>query len=945
MSLILVDGSALIYRAHYAFARRPLTAPSGEPTSVIFGFLNSVLRLVQGWRPTHLVLAFDLPEPTFRHRIYAAYKATRKPMPEEMAAQLPRLRELLDAWGVCQLSLPGFEADDVMATAARLSAEICERAWFHTGDKDFLQLLDERTGVLKPGRRGDEVVALGAADVERQFGLPPPSLIDVYALAGDASDNIPGAPGIGDKTALQLIQRFGSLRTLYEHLDDPALTPRLRRILEENRDQVMLSRRLFKIDDEAPVSVDWEAARTRLPGGAEVERLLRQLGLRQLAALIERLVAGEQAIAAAAPRAPASAPRAVRQEEPSVGAPGSADPTVSARPNHHILYDDNELQRYLEALPEGVSIAVDTETDDLRRERANLVGIALCAAAGEAVYLPVRVRGEAAGPPATLFDAAPADAVRCNLEWIRPRLGPVLADRRRLKIGQNLKFDEWILERHGLPLAGPRFDTLIASYVLDPGGQDHRLEALARRHLGLEMAGYGDLFAAGDRERDLLSVPLGRLAAYAAADAEAAWRLHGVFAPALAEAGLAPLFHDIEMPLSAVLLRMERHGIRVDLPFLEQLSRRFAQELQALQLRIHEAAGEEFNVQSSRQLARILFDKLGLRPPKKTQTGLSTDVGVLTELAARHPLPALVLEHRQLAKLQNTYVESLAALADPRTGLVHTSFNQAVAATGRLSSSDPNLQNIPVRTEQGRLIRRAFVPRAPDNVFLSADYSQVELRLLAHLSGDAALIAAFRAGADVHRSTAALIAGCSEEAVTPEQRRRAKAINFGVIYGMGARALARQLGVTVREASGFIARYFQTYPGVQAYLQRQRDEARRTGMVTTLLGRRRLLPEIASGSPRLRSLGERMAVNTPIQGTAADIIKVAMIRLDAALRAGGLRSLLLLQVHDELLLETPRAELDAARTLVRECMETVLELSVPLTVDLHVGQNWAEAHG
>jgi DNA polymerase-1 len=956
MSLILIDGSALIYRAHYAFAGRPLTAPGGETVSVCFGFLNSVLRLVETRRPTHLGIVFDLPVPTFRHRRYAAYKATRKPMPEELAAQLPRLRELIAAWGVGVCELAGWEGDDVMATLARRSANVCRQVWFYTGDKDFLQLLDARTGQLKPGRRGDEVSELTPDTVRRDFGLAPRQLIDVFALSGDASDNIPGAPGIGEKTGLQLIQRFGGLDALYARLDDASLTPRLRRILDEHREQVYLSRELFTIDCDAPVSPDWEAMRVRLPVGEAARELMRGLGLRQLLALVDRMArsglapAASPAEALIEPASPAPAVPAPR------GVPGPGDEGAElARRGYIILHSDKLLRAYLAKLPEGSPVAVDTETDGLRPDRARLVGISLCAPGAPPAWLPVLERDAGDGAPVgaaaplegTLFaPAAAPPPPRNNLPWITPLLGPVLADPARLKIGQNLKFDAWLLARHGLPLGGNCFDTMVAAGVLEAGRPGLGLDDLARTHLGESLMPYAALFAAGDRQRDILAVPRARLALYAAEDAEATLRLHDRFAPALAaEPALERLFRDVEMPLLEVLLRMERNGIRVDIAFLGVLRARFAEEMGALEVRIAAAAGEPFNVNSPQQLARVLFDKLGLRPTRRTATGFSTDVGVLTELAELHPLPGLVLEFRQLAKLQGTYVESLPALADPVTGLVHTSYHQAVAATGRLSSSDPNLQNIPIRTELGRMIRRAFVPRAADHLFISADYSQIELRLLAHFSGDAALTAAFREGGDVHRRTAALIAGVSESEVSGEMRRRAKAINFGVIYGMGARALARQTGVTTREAAQFIEGYFGTYPGVRVWLEATRAAARSAGYVTTLLGRRRRLPEITSPNDRQRSLAERMAVNTPIQGTAADLIKLAMIRLDRELRSRRLASRLLLQVHDELLVEVPAAEAEAVVRLMRDCMESVWELTVPLTVEVHQGANWAEAHG
>ncbi len=982
VALIIIDGSALIYRSHYAFASRPLTAPSGEVTSVVFGFFNSVLRLIDAYQPEYLVIAFDLPVPTFRHEMYPKYKANRKPMPEELAGQLPRLRELLEAWDIAVLELAGYEADDVMATLAKHSAGVCSKAWFYTGDKDFLQLLDSRTGMLKPGRRGDEITTVTDDAVRREYDLEPAALIDVFALAGDSSDNIPGAPGIGMKTALKLIQQFGDLDGLYARLAASQLTPRIKRILTENREQVLLSRRLFVIDSDVPLELDFERFTTRLPTGAQVAALLQQLGLRRIQNLIGKLalahadgagtdsgLATERPPDTASPGAAAAATDTTNlvgavdaagtgdnadaaetaETAESGDSADAADAVAASDPlderGYRLLADAAALKEWLADLPTGAALAVDTETDGLRVDTARLVGVSLAAPGLPPAYVPVLERregGEVQTQGAELF--ATGEEIN-HLGWVSELLGPLLADAGRKKIGQNLKFDTWILTRHGMPLAGPRFDTMIASYVLDPGRRSHGLDELSLELLGHRAIGYGELFGAGDRRRDILSVPLPKLALYAAEDADLTLRLYDVLTQRLADGDLERLFSEVEMPVSEVLFTMERHGIKLDTAFLDELRNRFAAELDRLEQQIFAEAGQRFNVQSPKQLSEILFTKLRLKPLKKTATGWSTDASVLSRLTDKHPLPQLVLEYREVAKLQNTYVETLPSLANPRTGLIHTSYNQAVAATGRLSSSDPNLQNIPVRTELGRQIRRAFVPRRPDNLFLSADYSQVELRLMAHLSGDAALASAFADGVDVHRRTAALIAGIAETDVTIEMRSRAKAINFGVIYGMGARALARQISVPVKQAQEFITTYFETYPGVRAYIDETKERARRDGYVATMLGRRRYLPDILSSNNQVRSFQERIAVNTPIQGTAADLIKLAMIRIAADLRRSDSSAMLLLQVHDELVFELHRDETGAISDLVRSGMEGALALSVPLVVDLHTGTNWAEAHG
>jgi DNA polymerase-1 len=942
VSLILVDGSALVYRSYFAFAARPLTAPSGEVTSVAFGFCSALLRLIQDYRPTHLAVVFDLKGPTFRHVMYPEYKSNRKPMPQELADQLPRLRELLGLWGLAVLDREGYEADDVMATIAVRSAGVVAKAWHYTGDKDFMQLLDDRVGMLKPGRRGNEIAPFTVGDVEREYGLSPRTLIDVFALSGDKSDNIPGALGIGDRTALKLIQDFGSLDALYTGLGTSSLTPRIKRLLIENRERVLLSRRLFEIDRDVPIEVDWDLMRPVLPVAPAIVSLLDTLGLHRVQSWAGRL---QREFASNASAAQASAPVVVHgPPSPPSEAEPVADPL--ARRGYVLLKFDPDLAAWLDALPADEPLCVDTETDSLDAAHARLVGISLAVHGRPAAYVPV-LRREAGPDPAvgvtgSLF--AVGDEVDA-LPAVRARLAPVLADPRRLKVGQNLKYDEWVLGRHGLPLGGPHFDTMLASYVLDPGRRSHGMDELAAVFLGERTIHYDELFVRGDRRKDILAVPLARLAEYAAEDADVTLRLYQTLAPKLEEEGLAGLFHDLEMPLSAVLLRMEQNGIKIDRAFLSELSATFAAELTSLEQRIHDCAGEVFNVQSSQQLAQILFVKLKLKPLKKTTTGWSTDVSVLSQLAEEHDLPQLILDYRQVAKLQNTYVETLPGWADAGTDLIHTSYSQAVAATGRLSCNDPNLQNIPIRTELGRQIRRAFIPRAEGHVFLSADYSQIELRLLAHLSGDAALRSAFREGVDVHRRTAALIAGVPELEVTGDQRSRAKAINFGVIYGMGARALAKQIKVSQAEAKQFIDRYFATYPGVRSFIDETTAKARLDGYVETMLGRRRLLPDIHSPNPGLRSFQERIAVNTPIQGTAADLIKLAMLRLDKVLCETGSPALMLLQVHDELVLEVPEAEVDVVASLVRDAMEHALQLEVPLVVDVHTGRNWAEAHG
>jgi DNA polymerase-1 len=948
VSLILIDGSALFYRAHYAFITRPLTAPNGEITSVAFGFFTSILRLIESYDPGRIAVVFDVKGKNFRHEMYPDYKANRKPMPSELAEQLPRLKELLAAWGIAVLEKKGVEADDVIGTVARKSAGVVDQVWLYSGDKDFMQLLDGRTAMLKPSKKGGDPTEFTDQEVRKEFKLEPPALIEVFALSGDTADNIPGAPGVGDKTARKLIQEFGSLEKLYAGLEKSKLTPRLKRVLMENRDQVFLSRDLLIIKKDVDLNLDWEAMKTVLPTGDEVRKLLQTLGLRRVLAQIDKLAEKAGSPVPAMEKPVVESP-STKKSRAKVEAP--PDPIWQKRRaecGYQLLDSDDKLEAWLEGRDPVAPLAIDTETDGLRTDTCRLVGISLAGwdrSGGylEPAYVPVLWReaepGEALG--GTLF---PIGREISRLASVQGKLRPVL-ESDCLKVGQNLKFDEWVLGRHGLDLGGECFDTMLASYILDPGRRSHGLDDLVDEFLDHRMMPFSELFTAGDRLKDILSVDLDRLGLYAAEDADSTLRLYQVLEPLLTASGMAGLFRDLEMPVSGVLLTMERNGIMIDRPFLAELRVRFEKEMTGLKKKIIDLAGEDFNIQSPKQLAVILFEKLGLKPIKRTATGWSTDVSVLTALADEHDLPALILEYRQVAKLQNTYVETLPQLANPETGLIHTSYNQAVAATGRLSSSDPNLQNIPVRTELGRQIRRAFVPRVDGNVFLSADYSQVELRLLAHLANDPGLLAVFRDGGDVHRRTAALIAGVDEDKVTSEMRSRAKAINFGVIYGMGSRSLARQIKVKVNEATEFIETYFQTYPGVRNYIESTKEKAHRDGWVETLLGRKRLLPDIDSANNRVRSFMERVAVNTPIQGTAADLVKLAMIRIQGDLEKSGTEARMLLQVHDELVFEVPTGELSDLESLVRQGMEGALDLKVPLVVDMHSGANWAEAHG
>jgi DNA polymerase-1 len=821
------------------------------------------------------------------------------------------VKQLAEAMRIPLFEKQGFEADDVLATLARSGRDAGHEIWIYSGDKDFIPLIEPGISLRRPaGRQGAEDEILDERSVKQKFGIRPPQFRDVLALMGDKADNVPGVPGVGEKTAIKLIATFRSLERLFDHLEDKRISPRQRGLLREHHEEALLSQRLVTIDQRVPLDFDWESFTPVAPWTEELRALCRELEFEQVLSRLDH-------------KLPGPAPRNGR--------------TVL---DYRVIESVASLRERLAELPRDVAWAIDTETTDRDPMRAELVGISISAREGQAHYVPVEVR-ESVRSAAGLFSEAPSPA----LPWkdVRPQLAAYFEDPRIAKVGQNLKYDQIVLERHGVSMRGVEFDTMIASYLLAPERRQHNLDALAEEELGVRTIPYRALFEGLDG-RDIRDVPLDRIAHYACEDADVTRRLYEIFRPRLIELELDHLLHDVEIPLSEILKRMEMRGIRLNVPLLEQLRLQWQRELDALTRQIHDLAGGAFNLNSPKQLQEVLFERLGLKPRKKTATGWSTDVGVLNELAREHPLPAHLLEYRQLAKLLSTYVEALPRLVNPETGRIHTSYNQAVAATGRLSSTDPNLQNIPIRTEMGRRIREAFIPRDEGWCLLAGDYSQIELLLMAHMSTDDTLCDAFRRGADIHARTAAIVNGLELEQVDAEMRRKAKAINFGILYGMGARALAQQIGVGTKEAQTFIDEYFSRLPRVRLFIDETVRKATESGEVRTILGRRRRLPELASSDPRQRSFGERIAVNTPIQGSAADLIKVAMIHLEQRIEAEKLPARLLLQVHDELILEVAEEASAELATVVREEMERVGQLEVPLIVDVHVGRNWAEAH-
>ncbi len=888
-TLFLVDGYALIYRAFFAMIARPLKTTRGENTSAAWGVTNFLLRLMEQHRPERLGWVHDVGT-SFRQQTYPAYKATRQKLSEELQQDfdrsVERIAQLLEAFGVPLVGVEGYEADDVIGTLATRAAGAGFRVVIVSGDKDFYQLIGPNVVLLNPGRGGPAAVEeqwVDESNASDRLGVPPARVVDYLALVGDSSDNIPGVKGVGDKTALELIHAYGDLDSILARAAEIS-GKRAREAVLAHVAEARLSRDLVTIRRVSPVP----RASSAPPGPA--------------------------AAAAAAP--PAAAGARIVDDPAGVGA----------------------IVAECRAAP---IVAWDTETTSVDPLRATLVGMSLAVTPERSWYLPF---GHLAPDGELVAGEPPRNLPPLSSPALAP-LRALLADPQVPKAGHNVNYDWLVLRRHGVELAGVVYDSMLASFVLDPARRSHALAELARERLGIEMQNYAGLVGRGRGERPFAEVPVAVAARYCCADSEVVLRLRDAFQPELEDHQLLRLLDTIEVPLIPVLVGMEWHGVLVDREVLGQISRQFARELAELEQAIYRAAGTDFNINSTPQLRHILFEKLELPVLKKTKTGASTDFEVLEQLAALgHEVPRLLIEYRELAKLKSTYVDALPGYVNPATGRIHTSFNQAGAATGRLSSSDPNLQNIPVRTPRGEAIRRAFVA-APGWLLLTADYSQIELRLLAHLSGDPAFLHAFAQGGDIHRQTAAIIFGVSQDQVTPDMRARAKTINFATIYGQGPFALSRQLGITQEEATEFIKQYFTRFQGVRAWLDRTVAEARDKGYVETLFGRRRYVPELKDKNFNIRAFGERTATNSPLQGSAADLIKLAMIGIDRALRQRGLATRMLLQVHDELVFEVPEAEQEDATGLVKSHMETAAVLRVPLVVSIGVGRNWVDAKG
>jgi len=881
--LFLIDAHSQIYMAYYALP--PMTNSRGVPTNAVYGFTSTLLKILRKEKPDYLLAAFDSKGPTFRHKKFEEYKATRKPMPEELEPQIPIILEILDAMKIETFALPGYEADDLIATIARKAEQAGIEAYIVTRDKDADQLLSDHIKVYDSKR---ETVRTRET-LQEEKGIRPEQVPDMMGLAGDTSDNIPGVPGIGPKTALKLILEFGSLENVLANIEK-IKGEKLRENLRAYADQARLSRELARLKTDLPVKVDFRKFETKGFDGERLKQLFEELDFKRFSEELLEL-------------------------------------RTTDKRNYHLVNTEAEFQAFIQALVKQKRFSFDIETTSPFPVEAEPVGFSFSFEEGKAYYIPV------AGPPGEKVLSI-ADVVRA--------LKPILEDPSIEKVGQNLKYDATVLRNLGVRLQGIGFDTMIASYLLDPGKRRHNLSDLSMRYLSIRTTPISDLIGKGKKQRSMKEVPVSIVADYASADADLALRLSNILGPKLVQADLERLFREVELPLILVLSEMEHTGICVQAEVLEELSRELAGRLEELEKKIYEQAGTRFNISSPKQLAEVLFEKLKLPSLKSTKTGFSTDASVLEDLSREHILARLLLEYRQLAKLKSTYADALPRMISKKTGRIHASFNQTVTATGRLSSSDPNLQNIPMRTELGRRIRKAFVASDGESRILSADYSQIELRILAHFSGDPALRKAFAEGRDIHAFVASEIFGKRLDEVTAEMRRKAKAVNFGVIYGLSPYGLAKQVDISVEEAKAFIDEYFARYSTVEKYLSSILKEAKEKGYVSTILNRRRYISGIENTEGRNRNFAERTAINTVIQGSAADMIKVAMNNIYRRIVKEKRPSKLLIQIHDELVFETPARALEGESAMIVQEMANAIPLKVPVKVNAASGVNWME---
>lgn len=922
---VIIDAMALAYKGYYAFISRPLTTSKGEPTSAVYGFISQLLKIIEDTRPDYLAVAFDSKEKTFRHDRYENYKSSRETMPEDMVPQIQRIKEVIDAFEIPLYILPGYEADDLIGTAVKKAEEMGLQCFAITPDKDYIQLITPNVKVVKPGKSTDEIVILDEKKVREEFGFEPKQMIDYLALVGDSSDDIPGVAGIGPKTALPLIQQFKSLENIYKNIDEIE-KPGIVNKLKENKDNAFLSKELATIHTEVPFDFNLENAKYEKPNLDKLTKLLAELEFRSFTAKVKKLYIDEVS---------ESAVEEKLIEEPEI--PENIQVFEKNKVKYNLISDAKGAIELAEKLGKSDKFVFDTETDSLDTLNVNLAGCAFSLKPKEAYFVAVNPQPQSSG----LFAADLTDRIAVG-EFINI-FKPVFENKEIKKICQNGKYDISVMRHYGVNVTNFYFDTMLASYVIDPD-QKHGMDDLSEKYLNYKPIPLRDLIGPKKSADKIFEVEINRLSDYSCEDADITFRLYELMKPILKKDGLEKVAYDIEFPLVPVLEDMERTGVKIDINSLQAFSLDLQILLDNYSASIFKHAGENFNINSTQQLQKILFEKLRLPTTTKTKTGYSTDVRALESLRGEHEIIDILMEYRQVAKLKSTYADSLPNLINSKTGRVHTTYNQTVASTGRLSSNEPNLQNIPIRTDLGKEIRKAFVPRDKNHIILSADYSQIELRIMASICGDETLSNAFRNKEDIHRRTAALIFNAAPEEVNADMRRKAKEVNFGILYGLGPFGLKSRLGISQNEAKAIIDNYFNSFKKVRNFMNDSVKNAQKKGFAETLTGRRRFLKNINSNNRIVRQFEERVAINMPIQGTAADMIKLAMIKIYYELGKKKFKSKMVLQVHDELVFDAHKDEIDDLIPLVKSLMEESLPLNVPIAVDTGVGDNWLDAH-
>lgn len=891
--LFLIDGSALAYRSHFAMIKNRLTTSKGFPTGATYAFINSLFKILNEESPEYIGIVFDAPEKTFRHELFEAYKATREAMPDELVEQLPVMFELVKSLGIPVIVKPGYEADDVIGTLALKASKMGLKVYMVTGDKDLMQLVNEDILMYKPGVGQKETEIIDVGEVIEKWGVRPEQIPDLLGLAGDSVDNIPGVKGIGPKRAASLINEFGSLERIFENLDKVS-NEKLRNLLKDGKESAFTSKELAVIRVDVPVELDLNELRL---GGKDEKKLMELLEKLEFYSIIKSL---------------------------------KKDKKEEKKKNYKIVLSLEELKNVVEKVRKAELFSVDLETTSIRPMEAEIVGISLCIEPDSGYYIPVRYKGKSKN---NFGDD--------DLKVVLEELKPVLEDDRIKKCGHNIKYDMLVFERNGINLRGVDIDTMVAAWIIQPDSHSYKLDNLSQQYLHYTMVPIEELIGKGKKNQITMDkVELNKVAFYAVEDADIALQLVPIFRAEMRATGTEEVFRKIEMPLIHVLMEMEKNGVYVDIDYLREMSQEISKKVDVLADNIYKVAGVEFNINSPKQLSEVLFEKLGLPRVR----GKSTDVKVLEKLRNQHELPALVLDYRSLVKLKTTYLDAMAQYVNSNTGRIHSSFNQTGASTGRITSSDPNFQNIPIRTDIGREIRKAFKPQKSGWKMMSADYSQIELRIMAHLSKDPELLKSFNEGVDVHTRTAALVYGVSEKDVLPEMRRVAKIVNFGIMYGAGPFRMSEELGIPQEEARKLIEQYFKTYPGINEYIIKTLQEAEKNKFVKTLSGRIRYVYDITSDNYHVREAAKRVAINTPIQGTAADMIKIAMINISRRMKEKSLRAMMILQIHDELLFEVPEEEIETLREIVVQEMENAIKLDVPVKVDVGIGNSWYEAH-